>query len=117
MKKSVYILVILLLAVAPFVGAQTVYKTPTGSKYHLGSCRMVENVSAKLTVAEALEGGLDPCKICKPAVAPAQNLLSNNQSPKGESNTTQCKGLTRKGTRCQHKTSIADGYCFQHKPK
>ena len=29
--------------------AQTVYKTPSGSKYHLASCRMVKNVSSEIS--------------------------------------------------------------------
>jgi hypothetical protein len=30
--------------------------------------------------------------------------------------TEQCKGLTKKGTRCKHYTSNANGYCYQHQP-
>ncbi|WP_350028985.1 DUF5763 domain-containing protein [Flavobacterium terrisoli] len=35
---------------------------------------------------------------------------------RGQSQTVQCKGTTKKGTRCKHMTSIANGYCFQHNP-
>ena len=31
--------------------AQTVYKTPSGSKYHLASCRMVKNVSSEISLS------------------------------------------------------------------
>ena len=114
--KHHLLLLLLLLGIAQWAGAQTVYKTPSGTKYHLASCRMVENTSEKLSVADALELGLDACKICRPAVAPAALLSSANGAAKGESNTVQCKGRTKKGTRCQHRTSIADGFCYQHRP-
>ena len=92
--------------------SQTVYKTPYGKKYHIASCRMVENVSSELTLAEAARTGLDPCKICKPATATLQGLKF--QEPRGVSTTVQCKGLTKAKVRCRHMTSIANGYCYQH---
>ena len=95
--------------------AQTVYKTPSGQKYHLATCRMVKNVSEEITVSQARELGLQPCKICNP-----QNIYSSNIStkqPQGRSTTAQCKGITKAGTRCKHTTSIANGYCYQHQPK
>ncbi|CAM4067646.1 DUF5763 domain-containing protein [Flavobacterium antarcticum] len=95
--------------------SQTVYKTPSGTKYHLANCRMVTNVSKGITIGAALELGLLPCKICKP---PLQNnsKLSIKKSTKGSSSTVQCKGKTKAGSRCKHKTSIGNGYCFQHNP-
>ena len=95
--------------------SQTVYKTPSGKKYHLASCRMVNNVSQKLTLQQAINLGLTACKICEPPIASQSNLHSQKQA-KGESSTVQCKGKTKAGTRCKHKTSIANGYCFQHNP-
>ena len=38
--------------------SQTVFKTPSGAKYHLSSCRTVENVSQEITIAQAKELGL-----------------------------------------------------------
>ena len=32
----------------------------------------------------------------------------------GLGQTTQCKGITQKGTRCKHMTYNANGYCYQH---
>ena len=49
--------------------AQTVYKTPSGAKYHLASCRMVKNVSEEMTIEKARALGLEPCKICNPQQA------------------------------------------------
>lgn len=48
---------------------QLVYKTPSGKKYHLESCRMVKNFSEEITIQEALKLGLGPCSICKPSAA------------------------------------------------
>jgi hypothetical protein len=95
--------------------AQDVYKTPYGKKYHLASCRMVENVSEKLSVADAVERGLGACKICNPPTQLKQNAITS-QEPRGEDATVQCKGTTKQGTRCRHRTSIGNGYCFQHNP-
>lgn len=94
--------------------AQTVFKTPSGQKYHLADCRMVKNVSQEISVTEAKELSLQPCKICKP-----QDIYSGSPVPhkaQGENLTVQCKGYTKAGTRCKHKTSIANGYCYQHQP-
>ena len=103
------------------VVSQTVYKTPSGSKYHIGSCRMVKNVSQQITVDQANQLGLQSCKICSPpsfkvSSTNKSNFISNNKA-KGESTTVQCKGQTKKGNRCKHRTSIADGFCFQHQSK
>lgn len=95
---------------------QDVYKTPSGEKYHLSSCRMVENVSKKLVnEGDIQKYNLQPCKICKPPVKQAlANNYSNNNKAAGESNAVQCQGYTKQGTRCEHKTRIANGYCYQH---
>lgn len=95
---------------------QDLYKTPSGEKYHLASCRMVVNVSKKLLNNEYLaNSNLQPCKICNP---PERQSLVNNYSGNnkavGESASVQCHGYTQSGTRCAHKTSIANGYCYQH---
>ena len=103
---------LLLLLLSTGAKAQTVYKTPSGAKYHLASCRMVNNVSTEISVADAVAQGLGPCKICRPPVV--GGAATGKQ--KGVTNTVQCKGMTKKGTRCKHMTSIANGYCFQHNP-
>lgn len=98
------------------IKGQDLYKTPSGEKYHLASCRMVVNVSKKLVNDDDLaNSNLQPCKICNP---PARRSLVNSFSGKnkaaGESNSVQCHGYTKAGTRCEHRTSIANGYCYQH---
>jgi hypothetical protein len=106
-------LIVVMTTFAFNVNAQTVYKTPSGKKYHLASCRMVTNVSEKLIVAEAVAMRLEPCKICNPGVT---NTDTNSDKAKAQSQTVQCKGMTKSGTRCKHMTSIANGYCYQHQP-
>lgn len=94
---------------------QDLYSTPSGKKYHLSNCRMVNNVSTKITLASLKTTNLAACKICKP---PNRESIESHTTSKnkaaGTKNTVQCKGKTKKGTRCKHKTSIANGYCFQH---
>lgn len=97
------------------VSAQNVYKTPSGKKYHKSNCHTVKNVSEEITLDEAINLGLGACKICKPASSIQK--FSNSNKAKGEATTVQCKGKTKKGTRCRHMTRIGNGYCFQHVPK
>jgi hypothetical protein len=97
------------------ITAQKIYKTPSGARYHLGSCRMVKNVSEEISFEKAAQLGLTPCKICRPTNYTALGLKSSNTA-RGQNVTVQCKGTTKKGTRCKHMTSIANGYCFQHNP-
>lgn len=98
------------------ISAQNIYKTPSGKKYHLSSCRMVENVSKKLLGKDDISKyNLAPCKICKPSSV--NNYISSyNSSNKavGTSSSVRCKGYTKKGARCKHKTRLANGYCYQH---
>lgn len=106
-----------LLFCALCLDGQDVYKTPSGERYHLASCRMVENVSEKLESAEEIRiHGLSPCKICKPPLISGiqYGFISSDKSV-GESERQQCRGLTLKGRRCQHKTRLGDGYCYQHR--
>jgi len=77
---------------------------------------MVQNVSEEISLEEAAELGLAPCKICKPQDFKALGFKSSKNTAQGQSQTVQCKGTTKKGSRCKHMTSIANGYCFQHNP-
>ena len=114
MSKTGIVIFILILQ-GFVVRGQDFFKTPSGAKYHLGTCHMVKNVSEKITLGEAEKLGLGPCGICHPATR-SQSLVQK-QTAAGSSATTRCRGYTKKGTQCQHMTSIANGYCFQHKPK
>lgn len=96
--------------------SQNVYKTPSGERYHLATCRMVENVSKKLLSQSNITAyKLQPCKICKPPIkADVQFGSSPGNKAVGETTSVRCKGQTKRGTRCEHMTRIANGYCYQH---
>ncbi|WP_430682101.1 DUF5763 domain-containing protein [Maribacter aestuarii] len=76
---------------------------------------MVENVSQQLQTDDITKTGLTPCKICKPPSISNLNK-SNSFSNKavGESASIRCNGITKKGARCKHRTSLANGFCYQH---
>jgi len=48
------------------IEAQYVYHTPSGTKYHLESCRMIENTSARVTLQDAADLKLTSCSFCTP---------------------------------------------------
>lgn len=98
-----------------FVSSQTVYYTPSGQKYHTENCRMVKKASNKTDLNSALEKGLMACKICQP-ISTLRISSSGKKKTSGTEITVQCKGTIKSGTRCKHKTSIGNGYCFQHQP-
>lgn len=78
---------------------------------------MVENVSMKLNGATDIEKyKLEPCKFCRPPLFAniSSSLTSKQNNAVGVDKTVQCKGRTKKGTRCQHMTSLANGLRFQH---
>jgi len=115
-KIKPFLLVIISTFLVLYSSSQTVFKTPSGAKYHLASCRMVKNVSEEITVEKAIELGLTPCKICNPENIYAGNI-PNQHKAQGQNISVQCKGVTKSGSRCRHRTSIANGYCFQHQPE
>ena len=111
---KVFYSLLILLAFTFSTKAQTVYKTPSGAKYHLASCRMVKNTSEAITISQAKQLGLEPCKICN---APSSyGSSTQSKTPQGQGISTQCKGKTKSGSRCLHMTRIGNGYCFQHQP-
>ena len=61
-----YILTLFLFIFSISLKAQTVFKTPSGAKYHLAACGIVKNVSEEITISIARELGLQPCKTCQP---------------------------------------------------
>ncbi|SHG88437.1 hypothetical protein SAMN05443549_10822 [Flavobacterium fluvii] len=110
-----YLKIICFLLISLNAKSQNVYKTPSGAKYHMATCRMVNNVSQEMTLTDAVAIGLAPCKICKPPIIESSYTTSPKKA-KGESKTVQCMGTTKAGNRCKHMTNIANGYCFQHNP-
>ena len=112
-RRALPVLLFLLFSISQ-LDAQTVYKTPSGAKYHTATCSTVKNVSEAITLEKAMELGLGACKVCKPVEAYGSG--NKTKQPQGQSETVQCKGKTKAGTRCKHMTKIANGYCFQHQP-
>ena len=97
------------------IHAQNLYKTPSGQKYHLATCHMVKNVSKKVSPEQINALGLTPCKICHPPdLSRIKTSYRTSKAVGQTSKSVQCKGRTKQGTRCKHKTRIANGYCFQH---
>ncbi|WP_156168969.1 DUF5763 domain-containing protein [Kordia jejudonensis] len=110
-----YCLTLFLFIISINIKAQDVYKTPSGKRYHLSTCRMVENVSSKVALETIQLNKLTPCKICKPPPKnQLQKQLTSENKAVGTATSVRCKGYTQKGTRCKHKTKLANGYCFQH---
>ncbi len=78
---------------------------------------MVENVSRALTVPEAVEQyHLRPCSFCKPPqfISKKNSVKPKTNKAVGTARTRRCQGLTKKGLRCKHRTSLSNGYCYQH---
>jgi len=110
----------LLVAFFSGLNAQSVYKTPSGNRYHLYECRMVDNVSKKLSLREAAkEYGLSPCKICTPPTYHGQNLNPDRRNKAtGKCTSVRCKGYAKSaGRQCLRYTKMCNGYCFQHNPR
>ncbi|MCB9310387.1 MAG: hypothetical protein H6567_10050 [Lewinellaceae bacterium] len=111
-----YCLLFILTSVPLLIYTQSFYKTPYGEKYHLSTCKLVENTSAKISLDKAKKMGLAPCKICKPQAHNGKQKKGYKE--KGESKIKhRCLGKTKKGKRCKNTTKIANSYCFQHHPK
>lgn len=103
----------------PEVSSQYVYKTPSGAKYHRYTCRMVDNVSKKISLKNAIiKHGLKPCKICSPPTQEGMTSpYSGSNKAVGKCTSVQCAGTTKKGNRCKHRTRMCNGYCYQHNPE
>jgi len=96
---------------------QTVYRTPTGKKYHTSS--HYPN-SSPIALSDALKLGLGPCSICKPQ--PGSNSdtrsdirIAEPSNTKTSTRSVQCRGTTKAGQRCKRVTTDPSGYCYQHK--
>ena len=100
--------------------AQTVYKTPTGKKYHVKG-HYESGIPISLSEAKGLS--LGPCAVCKPIVSADSNTQSEAANPvltqsKPNTNTSQsrqCRGTTKAGQQCKRMTTDSAGYCYQHK--
>ena len=92
------------IGVLPFSAlGQKVVVTPSGSKYHLESCRSIgtSSQSKAVDVTEAKALKLSACNVCKPPV-------------NANANGVQCNGSNKDGARCKRKTTAKRGRCWQH---
>lgn len=114
--KNSCVIVFLFFSISLF--SQTVYKTPSGQKYHTSTCRYVKNVSNSLSLTEAKSNGLSACSQCNPNQIQNRNALNLGIKPSEAKGVTfeakQCKGKTKTGLRCKRRTKNKNGYCFQH---
>ena len=123
MRKHVLLLFFFLFALV--CQAQTVFKTRTGSKYHVETCRYLKS-SIETTVAQAQADGLTACSVCRPGTGKSGAAASSSftsESEGGTSTTTssgsssgsvQCSGTTKAGARCKRMTTSTNGRCYQH---
>jgi hypothetical protein len=117
-------LFIISIAFASNLGAQTVYTTKTGEKYHKTSCRFLKYSKKETTIKKAKALGYVACKVCKPTIKNTSASAIDNSLPitpkKTNSKTakktqaSQCTGKTKSGNRCKRKTKNANGRCYQH---
>lgn len=115
----------MLLIAGTLVFSQTVYKTPSGKKYHTSTCSTVKNVSHAVNIQDAKRQGLTACKVCNPGSGSNSGVnnfygsgnkgsgIQSNEA-KGTGQAVRCKATTQKGTRCKRTTRNKNGYCFQH---
>lgn len=57
-------------APVPSNQAAIVYRTPSGERYHRVTCRSVKGKAIPLSLSEAKDLGLTPCKVCRPPSRP-----------------------------------------------
>lgn len=50
--------------------SEAVYRTPSGKRYHRATCGHVKGKGIELSLVEAGERGLTPCRVCNPPPLP-----------------------------------------------
>ena len=48
------------------VPSEIVYRTPSGKRYHRADCSYVKGKAIPVSLEDAKESGLTPCKVCRP---------------------------------------------------
>lgn len=128
MKKLFKLLILsVFLTSANNLFAQTVYKSKTESKYHLLSCRYLEQSHDSLDLSFAIKKGFSPCSVCNPPTKVGQAIKSNapmnmgktEMKPQMNSSANvagqQCAFMMKDGTRCPEKVVAGSIYCLGHK--
>ena len=94
MKKTVSVLLVIVLTLTLAVtayavtasGDTIVYRTASGSKYHMEDCSSLKGNGIEITLAEAVEKKLEPCSKCNPptlAEASAEETASTEATAAG----------------------------------
>ena len=115
------------------IGADTVYITKAGSKYHRLGCTSLRMSKIEKSLLEAVNAGYLPCRICNPPIiigtksslvssesksAAANTSFSSSTSSSSYRNSSsgggQCQATTKKGSRCKRKAKAGSNYCWQH---
>jgi len=89
------------------------YAPATGEKHHAGRCTGAEFCTAckNCSACKYCHSG-GTCGVCARARSAPQEQ-PNKPVEKQDTNTAQCKAITKKGTRCSRRATSA-GYCWQH---
>ena len=111
--------------------SQTVYVTKSGKKYHKENCSSLRSSSTAIDLKDAIRRQYTPCSRCKPqteagAMTQPVPKQGGDATPnadasehvkiwtKGQTQSVQCSGTTKKGTRCKRKTRSPNGLCKSH---
>lgn len=105
----------------PAVADPVVYVTPSGTKYHLPTCRYAATGTAAPLSAAARKR--EPCKVCHPPLAASADsargatLAPSSSTPRATPSASsggRCIATTQKGTRCKRSAKAGSAYCWQH---
>jgi hypothetical protein len=127
--KKVFGLIIVSFFMASTINlfAQTVYKSKVESKYHLLTCRYLDQSHDSLDLSFAIKKGFAPCPVCDPPTKVGQAVKKNapmemgktDMKPPMNSSTMaadkQCIFVKSDGTRCTKEAETGSKYCMTHK--
>jgi micrococcal nuclease len=76
--------------------SQSVWASHTGAKYHRQDCSTLRGASFRLDLQEALQRGLEPCKVCEPPqLESGQGIFRVNEAGLSRSSAAPLGSLTR----------------------
>lgn len=120
MKKTFFVLVVLMSCISKMLIGQIVYIAHSGTKFHESSCRTLAKGKTAIELSSALADRYVACKICKPnqtiaGIEKTKSIINPNEYQENNSTTTQCTAKTKAGTRCSRTTKSSNYKCWQHK--
>jgi len=107
------------------VSAQTVFKSKSESKYHLLTCKYLEQSHDSLDLSFAIKKGFSPCGVCSPPTkvgeksnAAPMSMGKTEMKPQMNSSTNvaakQCAFVDKDGKRCPGEIEAGSIYCWDH---